>query len=251
MKKIILALLTTCSVAAANAQMNSILLYGDFGINRTSSDAGSSLGTTTRTTGVVMPGIGYQFTRHVTLGIQGGYEGRQNDYPSSSNMSSNLTSAWTVGMFLRYTENINHTFAFFGQFNAGYMGMQERTDNVGSNTSTVTLNGFRATITPAVRINIYRNFALNFNFGGFDMAVLTGNNNMGGTRTIDNFEFTLGRQMNIGISKNFGCCIHRHHSDDEHGMETRRMKTSDDDDDIPMPKKAKKVSKKAAEADLD
>lgn len=249
MKKIILALLTTCSVAAVNAQTNSILLYGDLGVERNSTDAGSNMGTTTRTTWDFMPGIGYQFTRHVTLGLQGGYGSVQTDLPNNGmNGNSTFNSTWGIGMFLRYTENLGRTFAIYGQFNAGYMGVQERVDNSNFNGTSVTttMNGFRAGVYPAVRINVYRNFALNFNFGGFDLAVLSGDNGVGGTRTADHFALNFGRQMNVGVSKNFGCCMrpHHHDRDDEPAMENRRMRSSDDDDDIPMPKKVKKATKK-------
>ncbi|MEI8278809.1 MAG: outer membrane beta-barrel protein [Bacteroidota bacterium] len=248
MKKIILALLTTCSVAAVNAQTNSILLYGDLGVNRNSTDAGSNMGTTTRTTWDFMPGIGYQFTRHVTLGLQGGYGSMQNDFPNNGTVNRNSTfdSKWGMGMFLRYTENLGRTFAIYGQFNAGYIGTQHREDNTNTNggSTTTTLNGFGASVYPAVRVNVYRNFALNFNFGGFDLAVLSGDNGVGGTRTADHFGFNFGRQMNVGVSKNFGCCVRPHHHDEEPAMENRRMRSSDDDDDIPMPKKVKKAPRK-------
>ena len=73
MKKFVLALLAVGSVATANAQKNSILTYGTAGIFVDNTDNGPGLGDSRTVSWNVNPGIGYQFHKNLTAGIQGGY----------------------------------------------------------------------------------------------------------------------------------------------------------------------------------
>jgi hypothetical protein len=61
-------------------------------------------------------------------------------------------------------------------------------------------SGFYAQITPAIFINVKKNFGLNVSFGGLGFNSVNYDNN-GGDQS--SFDFNFGQTVNIGISKNF------------------------------------------------
>jgi len=249
MKKLILAMFAVSSLAVANAQTNTVLLYGDLGFGRTNSDQGTGTGSNSTTMWNFNPGIGYQFTHHITLGLQGGYNSIKTDGPNGP-LPMNPTflqnrpfsSTWGVGAFLRCTHQLNQWFYIYGQFNVGYMGASvDRTDINAGATTTLTQSGFQSMIYPALGVNVYKGLSLNFSMGGLGYSTLSGSNGTGGTQYMDNFGFTFGRQMNIGLSKNFSCCCCHHHCEkasdgDDINVEVRRVKSDDDEDDAPKVK---------------
>ncbi len=85
-----------------------------------------------------------------------------------------------------------------------------------------------STITPSLAINVHNGLALNFGIGGIGFRTVSYDI---APTTMSSFMFTFGQQVNIGISKNFGCKS-SHHGHHEPGMEMRKMKkhSSDDDD---------------------
>src|SRR5690606_39511245 len=119
MKKLILAILAVGSVAAANAQKNSILVYGTAGVNTDNSDRHGQ--TDTYTDGHVMPGVGYQFTKNVTVGLQGGFWSMNTENRTGAGTTSvstiNEDREWQLGAFFRYTHYISNIFAVYGQAN--------------------------------------------------------------------------------------------------------------------------------------
>ena len=110
MKKLFLALLAVASVATANAQKNTFLLYGNAGVNTGKTDNGAAVGTETETAWNVSPGFGYQFNHHLTVGVQGGYNAWKNEVvntPSATSTIKNTATAreWQAGVFLIVLED--------------------------------------------------------------------------------------------------------------------------------------------------
>lgn len=246
MKKLILALLAVTSISAANAQKNSILVYGDVGVNFDNTDNGSK-GTpmsVKNTNWNVSPGIGYQISNHITLGLQGGYWSSKTESknawtpaPPSSITLANSWREWQIGAFGRYTMPLGGIFSMWTQLNASYVSGKTSMDTVGFNGISATpfvaavedtYNGFQATLTPALAINVHNGLALNFGIGGIGFRTVSYDK---APTTQSSFMFTFGQQINVGISKNFGCRSH-HGGHHEPGMDTRKMKkhSSDDDD---------------------
>lgn len=246
MKKLILALLAVASISAANAQKNSILVYGDVGVNFDNTDNGSKATTMSvkNTNWNIAPGVGYQISNHITLGLQGGYwfgkteTQSQNVWtpaPPSSITTTDSWREWQIGAFGRYTMPLGGIFSMWTQLNASYVSGKVSMDTLDFTTGRPlpltaedTYNGFQATLTPALAINVHNGLALNFGIGGIGFRTVSYDK---APTTQSNFMFTFGQQINVGISKNFGCRSH-HGGHHEPGMDTRKMKkhSSDDDD---------------------
>jgi len=200
MKKFILsALFIGGAAAAANAQANSVLVYGDLGIH-TKKDASDN-----KTLGFnINPGIGYQFNKHWTLGVAGGFATNRTKPDGADDWT--YTNRYNAGVFVRHTMPVGRIFALFTQVEAGYMG---QTAGVTDGAS-VNANGFYARLTPAVGVHVIDGFALNFGFGGIEFNTLKVS---GASSATTSFDLTWGTQFNIGVSKNIMCGRHhkRHH----------------------------------------
>lgn len=189
MKKIILASLFMAGLTvAANAQKNSVLVYGTLGLNTSKSEPfGNKV-----TNFSLMPGIGYQFNNNWTAGLAGGIA----TYKNESGGSTNKQNAFAVGPFLRYTKNLSTTFFYFSQLDAQYASATQK-PAFGGETKTT---GFGIGVTPAIGINVHKGFALNFSFGGVNY---TSQKTKGTSSKTSGFNISFGSQANIGISKNF------------------------------------------------
>lgn len=227
MKKLLLSILAIGSFAAAEAQPGSILAFGNVGI--------TTVKNTDKSNDVnwnVNPGIGYQFDKHWTVGLVGGYAS-QGSKPENGKWSS--TKDWNIGAFGRYTMPLGSIFAVYGQLEAGYQNEHSSFD--GKKVDNSNLNGFYAAFAPAIGVNVYKGFALNFGFGGLGFNTLK--SEVSGSNAQSTFNLTFGQQVNIGISKNFGCG-HKMKGHHEPMDDTRHMNTSDDEDSSPKKKKASK-----------
>lgn len=245
MKKLLLSLLAIGAIATAHAQDHSILVYGNAGYDRSTSDVYGSQ--TSNTSWNVNPGIGYQFNNHLTVGVTGGYshENMANPYVVLSNgtatTESSTQSSWNLGAFFRYTQWLGNIFFVYGQINMGYLDNAASTQNIPFNSipyysETPATNGIQTQLFPGVGVNVYKGFALNFSFGGISYSSVSSKTvSVNGTTTSDHFNVTLGQQINIGVSKNINVRGH-HHMHHEPGAELRRLDISDDDDDdMPPP----------------
>jgi hypothetical protein len=228
MKKFLLAVLCTATIAGANAQKNSFLVYGNGAVSHSSADA--AFANTNSTTWFINPGIGYQFSKHFTAGLQGGYnrQGYQ----------------WSLGPFVRYTQPLNKIFSVFGQIDLSYMS-GERQYSVLVNPTTSrniidNFDGFSTAITPAVMVNVHKGWALNFGVGGVYFGTSSSRNY---SNTNTDVVVTLGQQFNWGISKNINCRCRKNRGHAEPGSEYRRMpkyeKYDDDDSDDDKPKRGR------------
>ncbi|MBA3829638.1 MAG: porin family protein [Taibaiella sp.] len=233
MKKLLLTILAVGSIAAANAQEGTILVYGNVGVT-SNTDANK----VNYLSWNITPGVGYQFDNHWTAGLSLNYS-LDSSIKADGAADRLKASHYNIGAFLRYTKMLNNIFAVYGQLDLGYQaGHQElgSTEIPGSK-----YNGLYAMVTPAVAIFIPKWFALNFSFGGLGYTSYKVDQapNSNGT-----FAFTFGKTMNIGISRNFGCGMgHKMHGHAQPGDDTRHMDTSDDDDDAPKAKKTKTKTK--------
>ncbi|RYD56885.1 MAG: hypothetical protein EOP56_10870 [Sphingobacteriales bacterium] len=278
MKKLILALLAVTSITAADAQKNSILVYGSAGLNfdNNNSTKSNAPSITKPWTDVdvntinyhIAPGIGYQFNRNMTVGLQGGYASVKTEWLENRthmNMPLGKTSyendEWNLGAFFRYTKYLSTLFSVYGQVNAGYVAgdiemIEPGFDPVTGNARDIMTNGdyegLQAEIFPAFAINVHKGWALNFGFGGIkyrNLSYEAGNMGINNTTTnqlnpfmdlrpdhSNSFAFTFGQQFNLTITKNIGCGkFSRRHRSGGGNMDAsddarRNSKDSKDDD---------------------
>lgn len=228
MKKLILALLAAGSVATASAQQpHSILLYGDLGLTTTRDTV---LDKTTDWHAKI--GVGYQFNHNWTLGVQ--LMWGQDAFKSSTG-DKNTFNNYSVGPFVRYSHYIgrSETFFWYDQLDFDYMGGYHTAEG---NPADYKHTGIYVGLYPALGVNVGHGMALNFNIGGINY---TTDKYQGAPNAQNTFNFTLGNQINVGVSKNFNCG-HKMHSNHEPGDEVHRRKADhmdDEDDAAPKPKK--------------
>jgi len=196
MKKAILILLAIGGGAAAQAQQQapnpgSILIYGNLGIS-TATDAASRNFLDWN----VSPGVGYQFNDHMTVGLNISWAQSAND-----TLPGNITQTvnrYDAGAFFRYTHPLSNIFFAYAQFNGGYRGTYTTSGSVPAYGQAT---GYYANIVPALGVHVGKAFALNFSVGYIGYA---SEKFKLATNSSSRFDFTLGRQFNIGISKNIG-----------------------------------------------
>ncbi len=218
MKKLILSLFVMGSAAAAaNAQANSVLVYGNIGYHSTK-DADD---TKTRSFNI-NPGVGYQFDRNWTVGLTGSF-GTDRTKLNVPNSEWHFNNTYSAGVFLRHTMPLGKIFFMYNQLEASYIGSTVVITNTSN--SSLTANGFRASLTPAVGINVWDGFALNFSFGGIDYTTLK----TSGAPSSQAFNFTWGTQVNVGVSRNIFCGAHKHHGH-HHGMKMNHGSNVDQND---------------------
>lgn len=194
MKQIILIAAAICSVSTANAQKNSVLYFGNCFGNHTAYDLGSSTtGTIKDNRFLLNSGVGYQFTKHITVGVQGGFQTSNvthRDLVGGNYVTlTSRTSEYGVGLFGRYTQYLGDRFFVFLQADAGYNNMTLTPGN----TSRHTLG---ANLYPTVGVFVYKGWALNFGIGG----VRYRNGDIGAKSSLT---YSLGQELRIGVSKNF------------------------------------------------
>ncbi len=221
MKKALLFLLAAGSLTSAFAQSSapqsgSFLIYGEAAfssVNDFNDDKVLKWNVT--------PGVGYQFNKNMTVGLNLGYGQFSKQAPGAPDPT--VVTNYGVGAFFRYTYPLSNTFFLYGQFDGGYNGNFTETGAARSMEG----NGYYATITPAVGVHIGRGYALNFAVGHIGYHV----ENMNPPAPVPStsrseFDVTLGQQMNIGISKNLKCRCNKASRDPMSGM--RNIDTRND-----------------------
>lgn len=248
MKKFFLAILAVGAVATAQAQKpGSILIYGDAGYmadKETDDDGlpGTSDVVTKDRNWNFSPGVGYQFNRNWTAGINFGIGMTTSETDNGIITMESRMRELDAGLFIRHTMPINKTFFVFGQINASYLNGKNTWDDGVAGTPDVenTYNGFRVNWFPAVGVNFTKCMALNFSFGG--LGYEKKNWDMTGPQEVNqsSFAVTFGRQFNLGISANLGGKRYKGHT--EPGMDHRHMDTTDDSEEEDAPKTKKSSS---------
>lgn len=254
MKKLILALLAVSAITTANAQKNSILVYGSAGASFSNTDAGGAPGADrdiNTSNYTIAPGIGYQFHKNMTVGLQGSYsrskyqelQARPANYTLSN---TTINNEWQLGAFYRYTHYLSNIFSVYAQANAGYVSGKstetERTSQTGYADAVGEYDGIQAQLFPAFAVNVHKGWALNFAFGGLQYRSLSAEGAIGnvGFNYQNSFDFTLGQQFNLTITKNIGCGKWGRRGNMKPGSELRRMDISDDSEEDSRPRKSRK-----------
>lgn len=246
MKKLILAALAVGSIATAQAQKaGSILVYGNIGVSRNVTTTDDGILGTPDVDNIdfgfnFMPGVGYQFNKNWTVGMNLGI--MFNRTSTDPETVETRERHFAIGPFVRYTMPINKTFFLFHQFNLAYLDGKKTTDNPSPAFDPVSDSyGLYAGILPAVGVNVTKCIALNFAMGGLNYTWQRESDNVSPIETTSShFDLTFGRQFSIGISANLGG--KRTYGKRDPGMEHRRHMDMDDDDDVEIKVKRKKVS---------
>ena len=185
MKKIILSTFLVIGIVfVSQAQKGSILVYGTMDI---STDKQPNDDKTT--TFYINPGVGYQFSDHWTAGVAGSY-GHSKFNPSAG--ADSKSSDYKAGGFARYTQTFNNIFSLYGQGDVYYHGTKVQD---------VKSNGVGIALIPTIGINVSKGFALNISFGGISYERIKVKGAGNATKT---FDMNFGKQIGIGVSKNFG-----------------------------------------------
>lgn len=182
------------SSAGSTGLANTVLLYGNVGLLRTSDGADDP---EKFSRFEFSPGIGYQFNNNWAVGLQASIISEKETIDPVQNDFAH-TNEFQVGPFLRYTQSLGNIFNVYGQLDLGFRGTREKEDGVDGVDKSA---GILGRITPAISINVKNNFMLNFNIGG--ISYVTDKPDVDNADTESEFDFNFGRTINIGISKNF------------------------------------------------
>lgn len=209
MKKTLI-ILALAMVSFANAQKGSILVMGSVGFDGTKQTTGFNEDKTS--TFNFSPKVGYQFTDNWTFGIEASVEGSKEDQ-SNFNPNTLLTTTTTdkitsikVGPFVRYTKPLSELFSAYVDMGIGFQSGKMTTETpspvppFGTVSFTQKGDGIYVGVTPAIFINVKKNFGLNVSIGGLGYETFNFSNNGGDN---NHFYFNFGQTVNIGISKNF------------------------------------------------
>ena len=180
MKKFFLGMAFVMAGLSANAQSNSILVYGNLGIN--SSKSSSDVKTSSFS---FSPAVGYQWNDHWTGGVN------LNTTSGKTGSPEIKTTSFGAGPFIRYAYPLSDIFAVYGQLNTNFLA---------GKTAGIKMNGFESTLFPAIGVNLKNGFALNFNFGSLGFAT----SKVKGEKKSSSFGLNFGSGAGFGISKNFG-----------------------------------------------
>jgi hypothetical protein len=195
MKKLLL-ILALAMFSFANAQKGTILVSGNVGYY--SEKSGNSGIQPSQNNFNFSPKVGYQYNDNWTAGVESTISNAKSTYTSGEYKSNNFS----VGGFLRYSKPLGGIFSVYADLGAGYHDVKQTQYNGGSNpyTSLSKGNGFYIGITPALFLSISKGFGLNFNLGSIGYGTLNYNNP---ANDIQNFNFSFGQAVSVGISKNF------------------------------------------------
>ncbi|MDC8101480.1 outer membrane beta-barrel protein [Chryseobacterium rhizosphaerae] len=198
MKKILV--MTAIAVfGMVSAQKNSLLVGGNIGYsNNNNKFMGDKVSSTEAFT--FTPTVGYQFHKNWTIGINSVITSGKQEEVFNNNPATLKTNEFAIGPFVRYAVPLGDIFAVYGDLGAGYQNQNMKTTTLGS-TSEVKSNGFYTSFTPALFINFKNGFGLNFNIGGIKYSHLKAD---GIDATSSNFNLSFGKEVGVGISKNFG-----------------------------------------------
>jgi hypothetical protein len=193
MKRVTLLTIFSCSLSAVVlAQSGSLLLCGNAGF--TSQNYSRSVSEKTRSL-VISPGVGYQFSNHLTAGVYLSYAGQRDLYNDTISFHSGTVLA---GPFLRYTIPLSSMFSIYFQFGVNY-------SHASSASSQPNVNTFGTSLFPALFVNIKNGFGLNFSFGAISYSSQVVKGQSG---SVNDFGINFGQAVNIGISKNI--CFKKH-----------------------------------------
>jgi hypothetical protein len=196
MKKI-LVIVALAVFSLANAQKGSVLVMGNVMYN-SQKDSNSNFENKQNYFGF-QPKVGYQFHENWTAGIEGAISNSKNDLSDGSQYKDHN---YKLGGFLRYSKPLGGIFSAYADLGLGYKNRKETFRNTTGQTYNDS-DGFYASLTPAIFIDIKKGFGLNFNIGGLNYSALNGDLAAGMKNKTKTFEFNFGQSFSIGVSKNF------------------------------------------------
>ena len=261
MKKLLLSLVVAGLAGSAAAHgnngpnMGDVLLYGSGSYSMSRGTNENKFGTANKysiddpkyKTWTIAPGVGFNITNCITLGVDFRYAGSKTVLDKKTLGSFPAVSEYKtydlgVGPFVRCTMPIGEHFFTYSQLTAHYLrGQQTRitsTAAVGGNSFSADdrYKGVDVTFMPAVGINICHSAALTFAIGGigyeytkwdYSTQGLVAGSSMEAKH--HDFNVSFGREIQIGVQKTIGCGRKvRGHG--EPMDETRKVDTSDDND---------------------
>lgn len=197
MKQLLITVLAACSLSATYAQKSSVLLFGN--VSGANNDNSSEFSESKQRQFFLDAGVGYQISKHVTLGVQGGYHTTflRTSITTNGVLATSETSysGLDIGAFGRYTHYLGERFFVYVQGEAGYGVIGSDNTNLPASDPSASYVG---NIFPAVGCFIYKGWALNLNIGtvGFRYSNEDGVKN-------SRFYYNLGNSVIIGVSKNF------------------------------------------------
>lgn len=189
MKRTILIMATTCGLCTAYGQKGSVLVFGNVtgntGRNTDPANANRTFNL------LVNAGIGYQLSKHITVGPQGGYMAAtsKTTRPTTGPVRT-YSYDMGVGAFGRYTAYISPAIFAYLQADAGY--------NQAGTKGVTPAPRMGADLFAGVGAFVYRHWAININVGGINYRRYSSG---GVTQSSTNFD--LGSRFQFGISKNF------------------------------------------------
>lgn len=224
MKKSIFLAVFACIIFSTTlfAQKGAILLGGNFGINSSSHDeiikTLTSTGTNTITLtdktviGIFSPQIGYSITNNVMIGIEIGLTSiKETDEELVFDEIEEIeiiSSNFSAGPFVRYTQPIGGIFSAYGQGTINIITGKSKTKYPGSTTNNQeNLSGFGARIFPAIAADVGKGWSLNFSIGNLSFTstkVEPDDKDQDWEHKYSTIDLSFNPQANIGISKMFG-----------------------------------------------
>jgi hypothetical protein len=268
MKKLILSILAAgCALSSfahgGGMKAGDLLLYGVGSYSNNHGSSSEKFGIANTNTfdnprqlnWRVSPGIGFNVTDFLTIGVEGGYSGSKYNVdrktiaftPGIASNDQIKTYDWGVGIFGRTTLPLSRYFFAFGQIGAGYITGRETYRYVTTQTGGVTFvgdnnyNGLQAYYLPGIGAMLTPSLGLTFSLGGvgyeyrkYDISPnnvgLPGSSTPGSNfeRKDNNFVVSIGQQFNLGIQKYIGCGHGHRRRNVEPMDDTRQMDTSDD-----------------------
>jgi hypothetical protein len=189
MKRTILIVAATCGLINTYAQKGSVLVFGNV-----SSSTGHNNDLTNTSRGFSLltnVGVGYQFSKHFTVGPQGGYIASAGKTVSPvTGTERSYSYEIGIGAFGRYTAYITPAIFAYLQADVGY-------NQAGTKGKTLPPRK-GADLFPGIGAFVYRHWAVNLTVGGVDYKRFSDN---GITQSSLNFD--LASKFQFGISKNF------------------------------------------------
>lgn len=187
MKKLFLIAAIAISGAAVHAQENTMLVGGNISYT---SEKTEWVGDESKSNSFEFsPTIGYQFNKNWTIGVQSSFSSFKSEANDSIVAEGNRIA---IGGFIRYAKPLSELFAVYGDVGAGYHSTRNKTADTKS-------HGFYVGFTPALFINFKNGFGLNFNIGGIRYETMNWEQGPDNSR----FNVNFGKEVGIGISKNF------------------------------------------------
>jgi hypothetical protein len=213
MKKVLFTAIAVLSLTFVNAQKGTFLVAGEIGYksekNPSSPEQTSfSVANQKANTFLFSPKIGYQFNDHFTVGIESTIGSNNGNRLSEMITQTGTTYAnvdyknttLNLGGFLRYTKSLSGAFSAYADLSSGMLSGKTKTTLFGLPGETK-YTGFYAGINPAIAIDLKNHLCLNFSVGGLNYYTRKGD--FMGAPTSSTFDFNFGKQISIGISKNF------------------------------------------------